>query len=128
MASSCESKTRCSGTILLHSELCEVVESELELWLIKGGKTLSRTFTAKNFQAALDAITAVGSIAERVGHHPDLHLTSYRNVEIVLYTHTVGGVTQVDIELAKLIDAEVKILYSPKWLRDNPGAIGTAAV
>ena len=78
---------------------------------------ISRTFTARNFQSALDAINAIGAIAEREGHHPDLHLTSYRDVSIIVYTHSVGGLTQNDINLATMIDEEVKIDYSPKWLR-----------
>ena len=83
---------------------------------------ISRSFVAKNFQFALDAINDVGKIAEREGHHPDFHLTSYRSVEIVLYTHSVGGVTINDLTLAKKIEEEVTFTYSPKWLRENPTA------
>ena len=82
---------------------------------------ISRSFTARNFQAALDAINAIGVLAERENHHPDLHLTAYRNVEIVLYTHSLGGLSTNDIELAKEIDA-VQIQYSPKWLKSHPEA------
>mmetsp|Transcript_20194 Transcript_20194/g.19441 ORF Transcript_20194/g.19441 Transcript_20194/m.19441 type:complete len:138 (-) Transcript_20194:410-823(-) len=79
---------------------------------------LSRFFRAKSFQCALDAINKMGQIAEREGHHPDFHLTNYRDVEIVLYTHSVGGVTQNDLNLAEMFD-EVDIVYSPKWLRES---------
>ncbi len=82
---------------------------------------ISRSFTARNFQCALDAINAIGAIAERENHHPDLHLTGYRNVEIVLYTHSLGGLSINDIELAKEID-DVKVEYSPKWLKSHPEA------
>jgi pterin-4a-carbinolamine dehydratase len=57
-------------------------------------------------------------------HHPDLHLTGYRNVEVVLYTHSVGGVTENDLIMAGLID-EVKVAYSPKWLKEHPEAAHT---
>lgn len=87
---------------------------------------ISRSFTAKNFQSALDAINDIGQIAEREGHHPDIHLTSYREVEIVLTTHSLGGVTENDIALAKMLDEQVKIVYSPRWLKDNPDAKPTA--
>ena len=83
--------------------------------------SISRSFTARNFQAALDAINAIGAIAERENHHPDLHLTGYRNVEIVLYTHSLGGLSINDIELAKEIDT-VEVQYSPKWLKSHPEA------
>ena len=83
---------------------------------------ISRKFTAKNFQCALDAINAMGDIAEREGHHPDFHLTSYREVEIVLYTRKLGGVTQNDLSLAKMLDCETEVVYSPKWLKEHPEA------
>jgi pterin-4a-carbinolamine dehydratase len=86
---------------------------------------LSRSFTAKNFQCALDSINAMGVIAEEQGHHPDFHLTNYRDVEIVLYTHTVNGITENDISLAKLLDSTIKIEYSPKWLSVHPEATAT---
>lgn len=83
---------------------------------------LSRSFVAKNFQAALDAINSMGAIAEREGHHPDFHLTNYRNVEICLYTHSVGGITQNDVELCQMLDKKVEVVYSPKWLKEHPEA------
>ena len=82
---------------------------------------LSRKFTAKNFQAALDSINAMGAIAEEQEHHPDFHLTSYRNVEVTLWTHSLGGITENDFTLAQLLD-QVPVTYSPKWLRENPAA------
>lgn len=74
---------------------------------------------ARNFQAALNAMNAFGAIAEEQGHHPDLLLTNYRHVEVVLWTHSVGGITENDLVLAQLFDEKVKIDYSPKWLKDN---------
>ena len=84
------------------------------------GWCIRRYLVAKNFQAALDVIHAVGHIAERENHHPDLHVTQYRHVEIILFTHKLGGITPNDIQLAKCIDTEVtNIQYSPKWLREQ---------
>jgi 4a-hydroxytetrahydrobiopterin dehydratase len=104
--------------------------SALTLWKATIGDThvenISRSFTARNFQSALDAINDIGQIAEREGHHPDIHLTSYREVEIVLSTHSLGGVTKNDIALAKMLDEQVRIAYSPRWLKDNPDAKPTA--
>ncbi|KAG7351188.1 pterin-4-alpha-carbinolamine dehydratase [Nitzschia inconspicua] len=88
--------------------------------------SLTRTFTAKNFQAALDAINAMGAIAEREGHHPNFHLTDYRNVEIEIWTHSLKGLTKNDFLLANLFDSEVKIAYSPKWLKEHPEAKATS--
>lgn len=100
------------------------------LWTLeeseKGVLSLSRKFTARNFQAALDAVNAIGAIAEKENHHPNLHLTNYREVEIEIYTHKVDGLTQNDFILAGILDKEVAIDYSPKWLRENPAAAPTA--
>ncbi len=116
---------------LLSIKQAEEEIDKIPLWKIDVGfdrvNKISRSFTAKNFQSALDAINAVGVVAEREGHHPDLHLTSYREVEIVIYTHSVGGVTLNDVTLAQMIDDEVKIVYSPKWLKENPDAKSSAA-
>ena len=81
---------------------------------------ITRSFVAKNFQAAIQAINDMGVIAEREGHHPNFHLTNYRNVDVVIYTHNVQGITVNDLILAQLFDKEVKIVYSPKWLKSNP--------
>ncbi len=68
----------------------------LPLWTLQEqadkSSRLSRSFVAKNFAAAMAFLNEVGAVAEAEGHHPDLHLTGYRNVEIVLYTHAVGYV------------------------------------
>ena len=56
-------------------------------------QAISRQLILKNFQCALDYIAAVGAVAEEAGHHPDLHLTSYRTVAVKLSTHARGGIT-----------------------------------
>ncbi|KAL7528739.1 hypothetical protein ACHAWF_002687 [Thalassiosira exigua] len=102
----------------------DAVDGELinmKLWTRAENKLL-RSYTAKNFQRAMDSLVAIGRIAERENHHPDMHLTGYRNVEIVLYTHSLGGISANDIALARMIDAEVDIDYSPKWLKSHPEA------
>ena len=126
----CESLDK--SHILSKEAVDKELSESLKMWKLKalGNKNgdgddeqhaISRSFTARNFQCALDAINAIGAIAERENHHPDLHLTGYRNVEIVLYTHSLGGLSINDIELAKQID-EVKVEYSPKWLKSHPEA------
>ena len=107
---------------LLSAEQIEKDVSMMPLWSLNDDGKLTRRYTAKNFQCAMDSLNEVGKIAERENHHPDLLLTSYRNVEIVLYTHSLGGLTQNDIVVAKMIDAEVDIVYSPKWLKSHPEA------
>lgn len=115
--------------LLSKEEIQKKLDESLPLWSLQENSShpyLSRSFTAKHFQAALDAINAIGVIAEKESHHPDLHLTSYRNVEITIYTHKLNGVTESDLTLASMIDAEVKVEYSPKWLKENPHAQSTS--
>lgn len=57
------------------------------------GISIVRSFVAKNFVAAVAFLNAVAEVAEAQGHHPDMHLTEYRNVEIRLHTFSMGGMT-----------------------------------
>ena len=75
----------------------------------------------------MDYINALTALAEAETHHPDVHLTSYRNVRVVLSTHAVGGLTLPDFILAAKLDALPWRDYSPKWLREQGGALGEGA-
>jgi 4a-hydroxytetrahydrobiopterin dehydratase len=65
---------------------------------------IRREWRVKDFLTALDFFRQVGEVAEAEGHHPDLHLSGYRNVAIELWTHAVGGLTENDFILAAKID------------------------
>lgn len=60
------------------------------------GDRIARSFVAKNFVAAMEFLNQVARVAEEQGHHPDIHLTQYRNVEIQLQTHSMGGTSTHD--------------------------------
>jgi 4a-hydroxytetrahydrobiopterin dehydratase len=62
---------------------------------------LHRIFKVKNFQSGIDFITECGKTANIYNHHPDLHLTSYNTIEIVVYTHSLSGLTALDFDLVK---------------------------
>src|SRR6266498_1163400 len=68
------------------------------------GKHIRREWRVKDFPEALSFFQRVGNIAEAEDHHPDLHLTGYRNVAIEISTHAVGGLTEHDFILAAKID------------------------
>jgi 4a-hydroxytetrahydrobiopterin dehydratase len=68
------------------------------------GNRIRREWRVKDFVTGLDFFRRVGELAESEGHHPDLHLTGYRNVALELYTHAVGGLTENDFILAAKID------------------------
>jgi 4a-hydroxytetrahydrobiopterin dehydratase len=72
-------------------------------WHIVDGKKLSRAFKFPDFLKALDFVNRVGAVAEKQGHHPDLHL-SWGRVEVETWTHDAGGLTEQDFLLASQID------------------------
>lgn len=49
----------------------------------------------------------------------DIHLTMYRQVEVVIWTHATGGLTLSDFVLAKALES-IKVDYSPRWLENHP--------
>ena len=65
---------------------------------------LQRTFELESFPAALDFVNRVGALAEAEDHHPDIAI-SYREVTLRWWTHTAGGITDRDRELAAKTDA-----------------------
>ena len=67
---------------------------------------------------AIKFFNAVAELAEAEGHHPDLHLTNYRNVTMELSTHAINGLSLYDFVMASKIDA-LPVEYSPKWLREQ---------
>jgi 4a-hydroxytetrahydrobiopterin dehydratase len=69
------------------------------------GKKIIHTFENSDFAAALSFVNAVGKIAEEEGHHPDIHLVSYKNVIIELSTHAIGGLSENDFIMAAKINA-----------------------
>jgi 4a-hydroxytetrahydrobiopterin dehydratase len=72
--------------------------------LIKNGERIRKEWTVKNFMAGMKFFNDVASVAEKEQHHPDLHLVSYRNVAIELWTHAIGGLSENDFILAAKID------------------------
>lgn len=84
----------------------EILLKQVPGWELAGdAKSISKNYKFKNFQEALDFINKVGEIAESEGHHPDIHLTNYRQARIDLSTHAIKGLSQNDFILAAKIDA-----------------------
>ena len=68
-------------------------------WKTKNNK-LVYEMECKNFSHAVELINDVAKIAEKIDHHPDLHLTGYRNFRIEIYTHDSKKMTSKDFQLA----------------------------
>ena len=73
--------------------------------LTEDGRRIRREWIAKDFTTALDFFGRISVIAEAEDHHPDLHLTAYRNIAIEIWTHALGGLSENDFILAAHIDA-----------------------
>jgi 4a-hydroxytetrahydrobiopterin dehydratase len=68
------------------------------------GKGIHKKFTFKSFMPAIAFVNKVAEVAESLGHHPDITI-NYSVVSLSLSTHSEGGVTEKDFELASKIDA-----------------------
>jgi 4a-hydroxytetrahydrobiopterin dehydratase len=68
------------------------------------GKRIRRDWRVKDFVTALDFFGRIGQIAEAEDHHPDLHLTGYRNVTVEIGTHAIDALSENDFILAAKID------------------------
>ena len=70
---------------------------------VPGREAITKTFTFKDFNEAFGFMARVALVAEKGDHHPEWR-NVYKTVEVVLATHDAGGVTALDIALAKAMD------------------------
>ncbi len=103
----------CEGGV----EPCELNHAKRQLqllgseWeLVDGGKKICRKLKLKDFAEAMRLINAVADLAEGEQHHPDLHLTGYKQVRIDLTTHAIGGLSGNDFIVAAKIDLIIRQL------------------
>jgi len=73
----------------------------------EGREAIRKTFTFKDFNEAFGFMSRAALAAEKMDHHPEWR-NVYKTVEVVLATHSVGGVTALDIELARTMNAFAK--------------------
>jgi len=71
---------------------------------VRDGETIVRDLAFADFAAALTYVNRVGEAAEAVNHHPDILLHGYNKVRLTLATHSVGGLTQADLDLVRALD------------------------
>ena len=75
--------------------------------MVKGRNAITKTFKFKDFMQAFGWMTAMAIYAEKKDHHPEW-FNVYSTVEVVLSTHDIGGVSNLDIELAKKMNSTSK--------------------
>jgi 4a-hydroxytetrahydrobiopterin dehydratase len=97
----------CEGGV----DACSLEQARLQAvavpeWKLRAdGKWIERTVRFKNFVQMIQSVNRIAQLSEDEGHHPDLHLTGYRNLKIELTTHAIGGLSENDFILAAKIDA-----------------------
>jgi 4a-hydroxytetrahydrobiopterin dehydratase len=98
--------TPCEGGVPpLSAEEAKALIGQIPGWeFSQEGRRIRRRWTAKNFMAAIDFFSKVAELAEKEGHHPDLHLEGYRHVTVELWTHAIRGLAENDFILAAKID------------------------
>jgi 4a-hydroxytetrahydrobiopterin dehydratase len=73
------------------------------------GDVITRTFQFRDFLTGIDFVSAVAKAADAADHHPDIDIR-YTKVTCSLSTHSAGGITQKDLDMARKIDqAQEKI-------------------
>jgi len=87
---------------LMNDEQIERQLTGLEGW-VRDGEEIVRKFEFEDFVGAVGFVDLVVAPAERLGHHPDLSI-SWNRVEVRISSHSEGGLTAADFELAAEID------------------------
>ena len=79
--------------------------AQLPLWsAVDGRDAIHREFRFADFNAAFGFMTRVALKADQLDHHPEWS-NVYNRVEVLLATHDADGVTELDVQLAKFMDA-----------------------
>jgi 4a-hydroxytetrahydrobiopterin dehydratase len=94
------------GTPPLRREEYEPLLAQLQGWQVEekdGHQELVKRFPFKDFVQAVDFVNRITPIAEGEGHHPDL-VVGWGKVEVRLWTHAAGGLSENDFVLAAKID------------------------
>jgi 4a-hydroxytetrahydrobiopterin dehydratase len=87
----------------LSDEEIEEQLSELDGWE-RAGDAIRRRFTFGDFKGSVDFVTRLTPEAEAMNHHPDLEI-SWDTVIVSITTHSEGGLTENDFQLARRIQA-----------------------
>jgi 4a-hydroxytetrahydrobiopterin dehydratase len=68
------------------------------------GERLNRHFRLRDFAAAMRFVNAIADVAEAEGHHPDFTVRDWNCVDVAIWTHAIGGLSENDFILAAKID------------------------
>jgi 4a-hydroxytetrahydrobiopterin dehydratase len=82
--------------------------AQIEGWeAVDGRDAIVKTFKFADFNAAFGFMSRVALMAEKLDHHPEW-FNVYNRVEVTLATHDADGVTELDVQLARFMDAAAR--------------------
>lgn len=87
--------------LLSNAEIDDALSS-LPEWSLDGS-SITRTVELPTFPAAIQFVSRVATAAETAGHHPDIDIR-WRKLTFALSTHSEGGLTSKDVDLAREIE------------------------
>jgi 4a-hydroxytetrahydrobiopterin dehydratase len=90
------------ATELLSEEGIQKGLNSLRGWKREGSE-IAKQFELKDFVHAMGFVNSVALLAEKANHHPDIDIR-WNKVRLVLSTHSAGGLTEKDFNLAKQIE------------------------
>jgi 4a-hydroxytetrahydrobiopterin dehydratase len=67
--------------------------------------TIIRELELEDFATAIAAVNRVAAVAEAANHHPDILVHGWNRLRLTLSTHSAGGLTQADVDMAAQLDA-----------------------
>jgi 4a-hydroxytetrahydrobiopterin dehydratase len=91
------------ATGLLAEEDVQKELSSLKGWKREGNE-IAKQFELKDFVHAMGFVNSVALLAEKANHHPDVDIR-WNKVRLLLSTHSAGGLTEKDFNLAKQIES-----------------------
>ena len=79
--------------------------AELDSWReVEGRDAIEKSFKFKSFNEAWGFMSRAALVAEKMNHHPEW-FNVYNRVDVVLTTHDCGGLSELDVTLARRMDA-----------------------
>jgi 4a-hydroxytetrahydrobiopterin dehydratase len=92
--------------LLPDEEVDRALAGDLSAWS-RDGDSLTRTVKAPTFLDGVTLVQRVAEAAEAMNHHPDIDIR-YTSLTFTLSTHSEGGLTTNDLDLARRIDELVR--------------------
>ena len=89
---------------LLTPDQTSAALASLPQWTLEGGEIV-RTFKFPSYMAGIAFVNEVARLAEAANHHPDISI-GWRKVTLKFSTHSKGGLTELDTDMAAKCDAE----------------------